>query len=463
MSMREVFSRSIGNLQSTVLSSLLADSHFFAALAIDIMDRNLYERANDCRWWALDSTIRSLLANGAARDRQANLEKVITYINSLYTVYDNILLFDTAGKVLAVSNPDHAGLVGQPLGEPWVDDCLGLRDSQSYAVSSFVPSPLYGGRPTYVYLAAVRAPNDAQVVGGIAIVFDSAPQFSTMLHDALPREASGEPVAGSFALFIDGEAKVIAASDGTFQPGQQLKLPAELLKPAADGHARLIALDGQVMAVGARPSSGYREFKGRDDEYRNEVSALVFIPLGAYDANARSADPEGEVAMHRPAIAADTPLREIATFHLGAHWLGLPVSSVLEAIELTGAACLPNAPKQVYGALIYRNETLPIYNLHAALGLEAPPGQTTACRQVVVVRGENGVNFGILVDRLGEVMEVPTNDIDDLSNIYVGVASVLASVVKTPPGSGLPMLVLLSVESMSEQLRGSNRPAPLDA
>ena len=463
MSMREVFSRSIGNLQSTVLSSLLADSHFFAALAIDIMDRNLYERANDCRWWALDSTIRSLLANGTARDRRANLEKVITYINSLYTVYDNILLFDTAGKVLAVSNPDHASLVGQPLAEPWVDDCLGLRDSQSYAVSSFVPSPLYGGRPTYVYLAAVRAPNDAQVVGGIAIVFDSAPQFSTMLYDALPREASGEPVAGSFALFVDGEAKVIAASGGSFLPGQQLTLPAELLKPAADGHARLIALDGQVMAVGASPSSGYREFKGRDDEYRNEVSALVFIPLGAYDANARSADPEGEVAMHRPAIASDTPVREIATFHLGAHWLGLPVTSVLEAIELTGAACLPNAPKQVYGALIYRNETLPIYNLHAALGLEAPPGQTTACRQVVVVRGENGVNFGILVDRLGEVMEVPNDDIDDLSNIYVGVASVLASVVKTPPGSGLPMLVLLSVESMSEQLRGSNRPAPLDA
>ncbi len=55
--MREVFSSSIGNLQATVLSSLLADSQFFAALAVDIMDRNLYERANDCRWWALDSTL----------------------------------------------------------------------------------------------------------------------------------------------------------------------------------------------------------------------------------------------------------------------------------------------------------------------------------------------------------------------------------------------------------------------
>ncbi|WP_281984861.1 chemotaxis protein CheW [Azonexus hydrophilus] len=463
MSMREVFSRSIGNLQSTVLSSQLADSQFFAALAIDIMDRNLYERANDCRWWALDSTIRALLADCAAKGRRESLERVIGYINSLYTVYDNILLFDTEGRVQAVSNPDHGELVGEMLDAPWVDECLGLRDSQAYAVSRFDNSPLYGNRPTYIYLSAVRAPGNQQVVGGIAIVFDSAPQFSAMLNDALPREASGEPVAGSFALFIDGEARVIAASDTSYRPGQQLALLPELLRPDTNGCARLIALDGQVMAVGAAPSSGYREFKGQDDAYRNEVTALVFIPLGAYDANSRLSASAGEVAMRHTAFATDVTVREIATFHLGAHWLGLPVSSVIEAVELNGATTLANAPKQVYGAMIHRNETLPIYNLHAALGLPEPVENTGIRQQVVVVRGDDGKAFGILVDRLGEIMEVPESDIDDLSNIYVGIASVLASVVKTQPGSGQPMLVLLSVASMSEQLRGSGIAAAVDA
>ena len=460
MSMREVFSRSIGNLQATVLSSLLADSQFFAALAIDIMDRNLYERANDCRWWALDSTIRRLMAAADEHGRQQGLEKVIGYINSLYTVYDNILLFDTAGTVMAVANPNYANLVGQPLDEPWVDACLGLGGSQSYTVSGFVGSPLYAKRPTYVYLAALRAPDDARVIGGIAIVFDSEPQFAAMLYDSLPRQASGEPVAGSFAVFVDAEAKIIASSDCAYRTGQPLTLPAELLKPPAAGCSRLIAVDGQVMAVGARPSAGYREYKGDEDSYRNEVTALVFIPLGAYDAKASLAKPSGDVAARRSSYAADIPLCEIATFHLGAHWLGLPVTAVLEAIELVGAACLANAPKQVYGALIYRNESLPIYNLHAALGLDEP-AEAAAGRQVVVVRGENGVNFGILVDRLGEIMEAPLSDIDDLSNVYVGVASVLASVVKTPAQDGSPMLVLLSVESMSAHLRGQPLVAPL--
>jgi hypothetical protein len=160
-------------------------------------------------------------------------------------VYDNILLFDIEGQVQAVSNPDHAALVGQTLDAPWVGECLGLHDSQSYAVSCFEKSPLYGGRPTYLYLSAVRAPDTVQVVGGIAIVFDSAPQFSAMLNDALPREASGESVAGSFALFVDGDARVIAASGGTYRPGQQLALPLELLKPESAGRSRLIALDGR--------------------------------------------------------------------------------------------------------------------------------------------------------------------------------------------------------------------------
>ncbi len=462
MSMREVFSRSIGNLQSTVLSALLADSRFFAALAIDIMDRNLYERANDCRWWALDSTIRALLADDAAKARRVGLEQVIGYINSLYTVYDNILLFDTAGQVQAVSNPEHAALVGQTLGAPWVRECLDLRDSQSYAVSQFSETALYADRPTYIYLSAVRSPDDYRVVGGIAIVFDSAPQFAAMLNDALPREASGTAVDGSFALFVDGEARVIAASGGPYRPGQQLLLTPELLKPDASGCSRLIELDGQVMAVGASPSAGYREFKGKDDAYRNEVTALVFIPLGAYDDQASLSTPAAEVTMRHAANAGEQAMREIATFHLGAHWLGLPVSSVVEAVELTGATTLANAPKQVYGAMIHHNRSLPIYNLHAALGLPLPEENRSISQQVVVVNGDDGGRFGILVDRLGEIMEVAESDIDDLSNIYVGIASVLASVVKTAPGSAQPMLVLLSTSSMREQLRSAGVAAPVE-
>ena len=78
------------------------------------------------------------------------------------------------------------------------------------------------------------------------------------------------------------------------------------------------------------------------------------------------------------------------------------------------------------------------------------------------MRGEDGGQFGFLADRLGEILEVPVADIDDLSNIYVGIASVLASVVKSPMDSGQPMLVVLSVASMSAQLRAADSPPVTD-
>ncbi len=54
---KEVFERSIEELHETVVSSVLHDSRFLALLAIELLARNFYERANDCRWWALNPTL----------------------------------------------------------------------------------------------------------------------------------------------------------------------------------------------------------------------------------------------------------------------------------------------------------------------------------------------------------------------------------------------------------------------
>ena len=96
---------------------------------------------------------------------------------------------------------------------------LQLRSTQDYCVSPFEPSALYGDRPTYVYHAAIRHPDHAAaVVGGIGIVFDSAPQFTAMLRDALPARA------GAFGLFVDRAGQVIASTDPATAPGSKLML-----------------------------------------------------------------------------------------------------------------------------------------------------------------------------------------------------------------------------------------------
>lgn len=73
------------------------------------MDRDLYERANDCRWWALTSAFRELLVKERLTDDDAErLSSILRTINGLYTVYANLIVFDRRGQIVAVSQPDEA-------------------------------------------------------------------------------------------------------------------------------------------------------------------------------------------------------------------------------------------------------------------------------------------------------------------------------------------------------------------
>jgi hypothetical protein len=83
---QSVFEQSIGNLHQTVVAAILQNSLTRADFAIDVMDRNLYERANDCRWWALNATFRRVLSQPAvSAEDAARCGEILAYINNLYT------------------------------------------------------------------------------------------------------------------------------------------------------------------------------------------------------------------------------------------------------------------------------------------------------------------------------------------------------------------------------------------
>ncbi|MGD0961324.1 MAG: hypothetical protein ABSB19_16065, partial [Methylomonas sp.] len=133
----QIFTESVNSLETTVLSSYLGNASFLAALAVDIMDRNLYERANDCRWWALTSKFRRNLARTEmSAEELMQISEILQYINALYTVYTNLYVYNHRGEVLAVSNADETAMIGLKL-----DDSAGAfaalqnSNSQNYNVS----------------------------------------------------------------------------------------------------------------------------------------------------------------------------------------------------------------------------------------------------------------------------------------------------------------------------------------
>lgn len=279
-----IFAASVNSLQEvTVMSSHLNNAGFLASLAVNIMDRNLYERANDCRWWALTSAFRRNLAKTettAAEKRQ--MCEILAYINALYTVYTNLYLYDARGEIVAVSDAAQTALIGSK-----ADEATGCRsvlnhaDSQHYGVSDFVPTRFYQGRHTYIYNAAVTDPADSgRVVGGIGIVFDSEPQFSAMLREILPQEAGGAPLKNSFAVFTDRQGRILGlANHSHYRVGERLPLDdIHFALKNGQTSSSLLRHEGANYVLGVAAGKGYREFKTAD-AYRNDVLAFVFIPL----------------------------------------------------------------------------------------------------------------------------------------------------------------------------------------
>ena len=221
----KLFETSVRDLFSTVISSSMRDVGFLASLSIDIMDRNLYERANDCRWWALNTTFRNILSKSQISPQDnAKLTDILTYINSLYTVYSNLFLFDITGKIVAVSNPANCSDIGKKLDKKYIRDVLNNTNEAKYFVSDFAASDLYENRHTYIYGASVTdANNDSQTVGGIGIVFDSDFQFRTMLHDSLSLKKD------SFAVFADRKGMIVSSTRTDICPGSYLDFEDDIV------------------------------------------------------------------------------------------------------------------------------------------------------------------------------------------------------------------------------------------
>ncbi|MFA5215768.1 hypothetical protein [Sulfuricurvum sp.] len=255
----------VTNLENTIMEGLIYDVQASAKLAIDIMDRNLYERANDSRWWAMTPIFEEELSKETP-DRKV-MTDVLQYINSLYTVYTNLFVYDKNSTVIATSND--STIIGKKVSEEYVSRTLNNHNSQNYFVSKFDNTPFYDAQSTYIYSATIRQNN--KTLGGIGIVFDAYPQFKAMLNDSFPPSKNG------FSCFVDRKGIIISTTHPHLNPMDSIELDDEILRFNSDQAThRFITHEGKKYLIGIALSHGYREYK-RQDNYKNDVLSLTFI------------------------------------------------------------------------------------------------------------------------------------------------------------------------------------------
>jgi len=178
--------------------------------AIELIDRNLYERTCDVRWWATDSAVVDCAANPDTASVSHVAERLAVILRA-YTVYLDLWLCDIDGNVLASARSDRYNVRGANVAQTrWFTDALRLRSGDDYVAGDIERQPLFGNAPVATYCASVREGGHAngRPLGVLAIHFDWETQARTIVEGIRVDDDKAR------VLLVDSNFRVIASSDG---------------------------------------------------------------------------------------------------------------------------------------------------------------------------------------------------------------------------------------------------------
>lgn len=196
-------------LVAQIRGSRLAD---LALNMIEIIDRNLYERSCDVRWWATDSAVVSAAATPDQNTCDYCSKRLGVILDS-YTVYLDIWVLNMSGKVLAAGRSNQYPHVRDinASGESWFKQAIETKDGTDYAVSDIAHMDAFGSTVA-TYATAIREGGETkgQPIGVIAVFFNWQAQAQTIVNSV---RLSKEEKERTRCMIVDKQYKVIAASD----------------------------------------------------------------------------------------------------------------------------------------------------------------------------------------------------------------------------------------------------------
>ena len=164
--LEEILTSQATNVRGNRLANL-------ALTNIDLIDRNLYERTADVRWWATDRSVVNALTQ-KSQDAYSNASKRLAIILKYYTIYHDLILSDLDGNVIANGNPKFA-LIGRNISQrPWFKNAVNTASGEDFGFETVHKSKPIDNQIILTFSCKVHQHGDTSqpVIGVLASVFN---------------------------------------------------------------------------------------------------------------------------------------------------------------------------------------------------------------------------------------------------------------------------------------------------
>ena len=241
-------------LATTVLGERLSD---LALNHIDLVDRNLYERTCDVRWWATDTSVVQACSEPSSTNLEFATRRLGQILDS-YTVYFDIIICDLEGRVLANGRPRQFNSVGScHADKTWFRTAVACTRGDQFGFRSVSSSNLVNNQRVLIYSCGVREGGviNGRLIGVIAIIFRWDALAQVVVENCPLYVAESERTR---VCIVDQQGMILADTDRLF--GLELNIPnrQEIFR-GKKNHAPYQS-DGKEFMVGHAFSPGFETY-----------------------------------------------------------------------------------------------------------------------------------------------------------------------------------------------------------
>jgi len=171
---------------------------------IDLVDRALYERTADVRWWATDHSLFNALIN-RSEENTSFLSQRLQTILQYYTVYEDLLVYDNEGNFISNAS-DTKILENNVADSQWFTNVKGTVNGKNYGFDVITINQNDRDEKHLVFSCKIHNNgNTAQGHVGVLAILFKWEHFAKIIFDETPLNESERNHSSLFITDTDGD------------------------------------------------------------------------------------------------------------------------------------------------------------------------------------------------------------------------------------------------------------------